>query len=87
MCRALIILLGLLSAVTAQKSFKSVAIVGGGVGAASAALHLRELVGEDLDIDVCAICIFNLLSKHPLHLLASDLEITFSFNFIFCLQV
>jgi len=29
-----------------------VAIVGGGIGAASTALHLRELIPDDLDIDV-----------------------------------
>lgn len=52
MYRALIILLGLFSVAKAQQSFKNVAIIGGGVGAASAALHLRELVQGDLDIDL-----------------------------------
>ena len=48
MYRALILLLSLFGVATAQK----VAIIGGGVGAASLALHLRELVNGDLEIDV-----------------------------------
>ena len=48
MYRAVILLLGLFSAAAAH----TVAIVGGGIGAASAALHLRDLVQGDLDIDV-----------------------------------
>ncbi|KAG7672478.1 hypothetical protein KSW81_001442 [Nannochloris sp. 'desiccata'] len=48
MRRFLLLLLAVLGCARAVK----VAIVGGGIGAASTALHLRELIPDDLDIDV-----------------------------------
>jgi glycine/D-amino acid oxidase-like deaminating enzyme len=47
MMQALVVIMAVWGAV-AQK----IAIVGAGIGAASTALHLRELVDEDIDIDV-----------------------------------
>ena len=48
MRQLLLLLLALLGCARALK----VAIVGGGIGAASTALHLRDLIPDELDIDV-----------------------------------
>lgn len=47
----LLVLLLLATVLGCTKAVK-VAIVGAGIGAASTALHLRELIPDDLDIDV-----------------------------------
>jgi hypothetical protein len=52
----LLLLLAVLGCTRAVK----IAIVGGGIGAASTALHLRELIPDDLELDVYVIKIIGL---------------------------